>query len=49
MGNDKYVERSMQTSNGTTKKIRIQTDKIEMVDEGKTELSLKNQLKKSAT
>ncbi|KAK1887985.1 WD repeat-containing protein 78 [Dissostichus eleginoides] len=34
MGNDKYVERSMQTSNGTTKKIRIQTDKIEMVDEG---------------
>ncbi|XP_034091989.1 WD repeat-containing protein 78 isoform X3 [Gymnodraco acuticeps] len=34
MGNDKYVERSIQTSNGTTKKIRIQTDKIEMVDEG---------------
>ncbi|KAI4825554.1 hypothetical protein KUCAC02_021234 [Chaenocephalus aceratus] len=34
MGNDKYVERSMQTSNGTTKNIRIQTDKIEMVDEG---------------
>ncbi|KAJ4938435.1 hypothetical protein JOQ06_003054 [Pogonophryne albipinna] len=34
MGNDKYVERSMQTFNGTTKKIQIQTDKIEMVDEG---------------
>ncbi|XP_063759582.1 dynein axonemal intermediate chain 4 isoform X2 [Eleginops maclovinus] len=34
MGNDKYVERSMQTSNGTAKKKRIQTEKIVMVDEG---------------
>ncbi|XP_034735125.1 WD repeat-containing protein 78-like [Etheostoma cragini] len=34
VGNDKYVERSMQTFNGAPKEKQIQTDKIVMVDEG---------------
>uniref|UniRef100_A0A8C9YX04 Dynein axonemal intermediate chain 4 n=1 Tax=Sander lucioperca TaxID=283035 RepID=A0A8C9YX04_SANLU len=33
-GNDKYVERSMQTFSGAPKEKQIQTDKIVMVDEG---------------
>ncbi|XP_031172349.1 WD repeat-containing protein 78-like isoform X4 [Sander lucioperca] len=35
-GNDKYVERSMQTFSGAPKEKQIQTDKIVMVDEGST-------------
>lgn len=34
MGNDKYVDRSMQTLNGATKNKQVQSNTVVMVDTG---------------
>lgn len=36
MGNDKYVDRAMQTLNGTAKNKQVQSDSMLMVDTGQT-------------
>lgn len=36
MGNDKYVDRAMQTLNGAAKSKQVQSDSVTMVDTGQT-------------